>query len=158
MRPKLIYGAILLVVSPLCTATENGPAVGSFGFDWLCPRSAQCQAISETLVKRFRRCERQPGAFGLNDPLYVCRIDDRTEYMIFETRSICVQNLERQRMAAPLSYFRLVPDSKGESPLRFAKRRNVHSRFRAARSVVRRLTIGTRCEGRFSSLPEGLGG
>jgi len=94
-------GAILLVVSPLCFAAENAPTTGSFGFNWLRPKSAQCQMISEPLVKQFRRCERQSGAFGLNDPLYVCRIDDRTEYMIFATRSICIQNLDTMKANAP---------------------------------------------------------
>jgi len=100
MKPTRITGAFVVLV-PLCIATETGPAVGSFGFNWLRPKSAQCRAISEPLLKRFRRCERQPGAFGRNDPVYVCRIDERTEYMIFETRAICVENLETMKANAP---------------------------------------------------------
>ena len=97
----MILGAILVAASPLGTATETSKMVGSFGFNWLRPKTAQCQLISEPLAKRFRRCERQAGAFGLSDPLYACRIDDRTEYVVFATSLVCSENLEAMRANAP---------------------------------------------------------
>ena len=92
-----LHCALLALASPLCIAADKGPAAGSFGFNWLRPKSAQCQAVSEALLKRFRRCEHQSGAFGLDDPVYVCRADAGTEYMIFETRSACNENLETMK-------------------------------------------------------------
>jgi hypothetical protein len=91
-----------LVLSTSCLAAAGAPAVGSFGFDWLHPKSARCQPISESLQKRFRRCEyRSTGAFGLSDPLHVCRIDERSEYMIFETQAACANNLATMKANAP---------------------------------------------------------
>ena len=84
------------------TAAEVGrPAAGAFAFDWLRPKSARCEAVSEALRERLRRCDRQPGAFGLSDPVHVCRVDHRTEYLVFETRAACVRNLETMKANAP---------------------------------------------------------
>jgi hypothetical protein len=76
--------------------------MGSVGFDWLKPESARCEAIPESLKKRFSGCEyRSAGAFGLSDPLHVCRVSDRSEYLIFATRVACVNNLETMKANAP---------------------------------------------------------
>ena len=97
-----LAGSVLLLASMPCVATEKAPAAGTFGFDWLRPKSAYCQPISESLLKRFRHCEyRSTGAFGLSDPVYVCRINERSEYMIFETRSACANNLETMKANGP---------------------------------------------------------
>ena len=101
MQRTLSCASVLLLGFPTCVNAENVPAVGTFGFDWLRPKSARCQTISEPLVKRFRHCERRAGAFGLSDPVYVCRIDERTEYMVFATKSACVNNLETMKANAP---------------------------------------------------------
>ena len=100
-RRGLILGFMLLVVSTQCRAAPATPAAGSFGFDWLRPESARCHTISESLLKRFRRCEYRSGAFGLSDPLHVCRISERSEYMIFETKSACANNLATMKANAP---------------------------------------------------------
>src|SRR4029453_4187048 len=100
--PARIVGSVLLTVSTQCLAASTVPVVGSFGFDWLRPNSARCEVISESLRKRFIQCEfRSTGAFGLSDPLHVCRVSDRSEYMIFETKSVCVNNLATMKANAP---------------------------------------------------------
>lgn len=103
-----LSGKALFLVPPILlaaifpVAAAKGPAAGTFGFDWLRPAAARCQEVSEPLLKRFRQCEYQKtGAFGLSDPVYVCRIDDRSEYMIFETRAACTKNLETMKANAP---------------------------------------------------------
>jgi hypothetical protein len=100
--PVRIIGSLLLTMATHCLAASAAPAVGNIGFDWLRPDSARCEVISESLRKRFRRCEYTgTGAFGLSDPLHVCRVSDRSEYMIFQTRSACVKNLETMKANAP---------------------------------------------------------
>jgi len=101
MQRMLPHASVLLLSSPLCANAATIPSVGTFGFDWLRPKSARCQTISEALLKRFSHCERRPGAFGLSDPVYVCRIDEHSEYMIFESESACVNNLETMKANGP---------------------------------------------------------
>src|SRR5262245_66619752 len=97
-----LLSPVLFLASTLCLAAGQGPASGTFGFDWLRPASARCQEVSEPLLQRFRQCEYQKtGAFGLSDPVYICRINERSEYMIFETRSACANNLETMKANAP---------------------------------------------------------
>ena len=100
-RRTLLFGCALLAPA-LCLAQTKGPAVGTFGFDWLRPNSARCQPVAEPLLKRFRQCEyRSTGAFGLSDPVHVCRVDERSEYMVFATKTACDNNLETMKANAP---------------------------------------------------------
>jgi hypothetical protein len=101
MQRTLRHASVLLLGSPLCVNAASVPAVGTFGFDWLHPKSARCQTIAKPLLKRFRHCERRAGAFGLSDPVYVCRIDEHSEYMVFETKSACANNLETMKSNGP---------------------------------------------------------
>jgi hypothetical protein len=101
-RRKLLLGPLVFVVSTLCLADGMGPAVGNFGFDWLRPDWARCEAISEALMEQFLQCEyRSDGAFGLSDPVHACRISEQSEYMIHETERACANNLETMQANAP---------------------------------------------------------
>jgi hypothetical protein len=91
-------GALLLSLSQPASATSPD---GGFGFDWLRPKSATCQPIVRSLIARFRACERHDGAFGLSDPVHVCRIDERSEFMVFASRAACSRNLYAMRANAP---------------------------------------------------------
>lgn len=96
----LALGALVLVTSAAHAAVVKPPD-GGFGFDWLRPKSARCQPIERSLIERFRSCERHDGAFGLSDPVHVCRIDARSEFMIFASRTACARNLEAMHANAP---------------------------------------------------------
>lgn len=85
----------------MAIAAERAPPAGAYGFDWLRPKIARCQAISETIRKRVRDCEVRDGAFGLSDRVYVCRVDERSEYLFFENRAACIDNLEAMKANAP---------------------------------------------------------
>ena len=87
----LALGALVLVTSVSHAAIVKPPE-GGFGFDWLRPKSAKCQPIERSLIARFRTCERHDGAFGLSDPVHVCRIDGRSEFMIFASRTACASS------------------------------------------------------------------
>ena len=97
--------SIASALAPLCASTAvaemEAPAVGMFAFDWLQPKTARCQVVSESLLTRFRSCKREDGAFGLSDPVHVCRVDARSEYMVFDTRRTCERNLETMKANAP---------------------------------------------------------
>ena len=93
--------ASLLVAAPLAAAAATLPPAGTFGFDWLKPETTRCESVSDPLLKRFRRCERQEGAFGLVDRVYVCRVDGRSEYLVFASRTACLRNLDTMRANGP---------------------------------------------------------
>jgi hypothetical protein len=94
----------LIALALACASSAvhaNRPAAGSFGFDWLRPKSARCEAVSEALLKRFRRCEHRAGAFGLSDPVHLCRVDGRSEYLVFASKAACIENLETMKANGP---------------------------------------------------------
>lgn len=92
---------LLSMTSLGCLAADARPAVGDFAFDWLRPRSAACRPLTAPIVGRLRDCRREPGAFGLSDPLLVCRVDAHREYMVFATKDACVRNLDTMKANAP---------------------------------------------------------
>ena len=101
-RGAAVIACLAAVVATPCFAQAKGPVAGSFGFDWLRPAAARCEEMSEPLLKRFKQCEyRSDGAFGLSDPLFACRVSERSEYLVFRTRSICANNLETMKANAP---------------------------------------------------------
>lgn len=77
------------------------PATGDFAFDWLRPGTAACRPLTDAMIARFRRCTQEPGAFGLSDPVFVCRIDDRSEYIVFASAAACLRNLDAMKANAP---------------------------------------------------------
>jgi hypothetical protein len=80
---------------------KDGPRAGAIGFDWLRPRSAACRPVGDRLMQRFVRCRREPGAFGLDDAVYVCPVGDRSEYLVFDDRRACERNLQAMHANAP---------------------------------------------------------
>jgi hypothetical protein len=81
--------------------TDDGPRAGAIGFDWLRPRSAACRPVGDRLMQRLVRCRREPGAFGLDDAVYVCLVGDRSEYLVFDDRRACERNLQAMHANAP---------------------------------------------------------
>jgi len=94
--------ACLVAFPGPCPAESGLPAIGTFGFDWLHPDSARCEAMTGPARKRFRQCDYQTsGTFGLSDPVHVCRINERSEYLIYASKAACVRNLETMNAHAP---------------------------------------------------------
>jgi len=101
-KSNLAALACLVAFPGPCPAESALPAVGAFGFDWLRPGSARCEAITGSARKRFRQCDYQTsGTFGLSDPVRVCRISERSEYLIYASQAACVRNLETMKAHAP---------------------------------------------------------
>ena len=89
----------LVSSSSISIAAASLPAEGSYGFDWLKnPDSAQCTAISNALIRKFRKCEVTDGSFG-GDPVQArkCTIDKHSEYMVYESKAACVKSLETEK-------------------------------------------------------------
>ena len=102
MKRRTLSALALLASSTACLAEPKTPNPGAFGFDWLRPKSARCQALTEAALKRLRKCEyRASGTFGLADPVFVCRVSERSEYFIYETKAACIRNLETMKANAP---------------------------------------------------------
>ena len=103
MLKRLALSALaVLAFSTPCLAEPKAPNPGAFGFDWLRPNSARCQALTEPALKRLRQCEyRNSGTFGLSDPVLACRVSEQSEYFIYETRAACIRNLETMKANAP---------------------------------------------------------
>ena len=102
VRALVLPGLAALAFSAPCLAQPKAPIPGAFGFDWLRPNSARCRALTETALKRLRQCEyRDSGTFGLSDPVFACRVSERSEYLIYETRAACIRNLETMKANAP---------------------------------------------------------
>ena len=85
-----------------CLAESKAPNPGAFGFDWLRPDTARCQALTEPALMRLRQCEyRDSGTFGLSDPVFVCRVSEQSEFFIYATEAACIRNLETMKANAP---------------------------------------------------------
>ncbi|EXI65047.1 MAG: hypothetical protein AW08_03500 [Candidatus Accumulibacter adjunctus] len=99
-RPSFFFLASSALIP--CVAAPAAPPAGSFGFDWLRPSSARCSVISETALKDFRSCEyHADGTFGLRDPAFACRRNEKSEYLVYESKAACVRNLETMKANAP---------------------------------------------------------
>lgn len=99
-----LLSLFLLVLSGLAGATEAGlPAAGSYGFDWLKPDSTRCQQLTPKLIARFKQCT-PPDisySFGLDFPGQACRINARSEFMVYVTRKQCQEAFETMQAHAP---------------------------------------------------------
>lgn len=102
---NMLRRSVLLLASSAltpCIATPAAPPAGSFGFDWLRPGTARCGVINETALKGFRSCEyRADGTFGLRDPAFACRRNEKSEYLVYASKAACVRNLETMKANAP---------------------------------------------------------
>ncbi len=103
MKRTFLFSIFFSLWSAACYAGQQ-PAIpqDAFGFDWLKPESAKCEQISQSLHNTFGDCLYQSdGAFGLNDPIFKCRINDQSEFLVFEDKSACERNLETMLANAP---------------------------------------------------------
>lgn len=103
MRKNSVAGiSLLLLVGAAFGAEEGFPTVGSYGFDWLKPRSARCKRITEKDARKFTNCRySRDYAFGLDLDAYSCRVDSRIEYILLKTSAQCKQALETMQANGP---------------------------------------------------------
>lgn len=75
--------------------------VGQYGFDWLHPENATCTRVSETEIKTFKTCAPAATAsFTGKTGHMVCQRKDG-EFLIYETKTRCREELETMQANAP---------------------------------------------------------
>ena len=94
----LSFPAISLAAAP----TE---LVGKFGFDWLHPEKAKCQAITAKNLAGAPTCkhhkEGDTGSFTGKADFYSCKVSPKVEYMIYNSQARCTEELETMESNAP---------------------------------------------------------
>ena len=94
------------VIVPLPAFAKNAELspktlVGKYGFDWLHPENATCTRVSETEIKTFKMCApAATGSFTGKTGHVVCQRKDG-EFLIYETKSRCQEELETMQANAP---------------------------------------------------------
>jgi hypothetical protein len=75
--------------------------VGKYGFDWLHPENATCTRVSEPEIKTFKTCApATTGSFTGKTGHVVCQRKDG-EFLIYETKTQCQEELETMQANAP---------------------------------------------------------
>lgn len=77
------------LVSPL--AAFGFPIAGSYGFDWLHPRTTCCRLITASEAATLSNCVfiADGNAFGLPLAHHVCRRSSKSELLIYATQPRC---------------------------------------------------------------------
>ena len=101
MRNLPLTVAALLAAVHCVAAEPQMPPPGSFGFDWLKPDLAKCTVVPASAIKQFRSCKLEKGAFGLDDPVLVCRRSAKSEYMVFRSKPACLRNFDTMQANSP---------------------------------------------------------
>lgn len=95
----------LLVCGPAFGAEKNADVVGRFGFDWLKPEKAKCEAITDKAVAAFKSCEYMAkgatGSFSGEADYHKCSVGPRSEIMIYKTKERCAEELEIMKANGP---------------------------------------------------------
>lgn len=102
-------GAFCLLLSfgipGIVSAAAPSDVVGKFGFDWLHPEKARCQAITANAVAGAKDCkhlkEGDTGSFTGKADYYSCKVSSKVEYMIYDTQTRCKEELETMQANAP---------------------------------------------------------
>lgn len=94
---------ILILATSLNTSATEFSVVGGYGFNWLKPKSAKCQPISTKQAATFKKCEffAKGQSFGLPLSHHTCMGSGRDEYLIYKTKSQCVEAIETMHAHAP---------------------------------------------------------
>lgn len=92
MISKLGLLAVLIAASGISAAGAM-PKPGSYGFNWLDPKS-DCKKVTKQDVASFKKCTVTPNAFGLELRSHMCEVDARTEIVVYENAAQCQEALE----------------------------------------------------------------
>lgn len=96
---RSLFFVLLLWLSPSALA-GNAPSAGSYGFNWLSAEPT-CRKFSTAQRVALKNCTVSSDAFGLNVRSHVCRVNRRTEYMIYSSAAKCRDALETMQANAP---------------------------------------------------------
>jgi len=89
-----------LLGSSACAA--GFPIAGAYGFDWLKPKTAQCNRITPAVAAKLDPCEfADSGAFGLPLAHHTCRAGKQSEIIVFKSLAQCTEALQTMRANAP---------------------------------------------------------
>jgi len=96
---------LALGIPTMVSAAAPSEVVGKFGFDWLHPEKAKCQAITANSVTGAKDCKRHKegdtGSFTGKADFYSCKVSSKIEYMIYDTQARCKDELETMQANAP---------------------------------------------------------
>lgn len=93
-------GLVLLGVLAPAALAEQRIDGASHAFNWLASEPS-CRRLSSAERASLRRCTASRNAFGLDAPALACRVDGRTEYMIYPSAAMCREALETMRANGP---------------------------------------------------------
>jgi hypothetical protein len=100
MVPKLVLSLVLLSAAG-SAAPDGMPKAGSYGFDWLDPDNAACREITDKDIAAMKSCADSANAFGIDLPSKACRVDEKVELIVYDTKEHCQQGLETMQANAP---------------------------------------------------------
>jgi hypothetical protein len=100
MVPKLVLSLVLLAAAG-SAAPDGMPTAGNYGFNWLDPDNAACREITDEDIAGMKSCADSANAFGIDLPSKACRVDDKLELIVYDTREHCQQGLETMQANAP---------------------------------------------------------
>ena len=98
MSPSVLA---LLVATTSAPAAEDRPTPGTWGFDWLQPRTAKCRRLTAADIARFKACDAESPGFGEHRPTHACRISERSEWIVYANRSQCEDELATMKANGP---------------------------------------------------------
>ena len=83
----------LLLLAASGAAAERVPPAGSYGFNWLDPKS-QCRKLTDKDLAKVAKCTVTANAFGLDLESHACRVSAHVELIVYKTAAQCQQALE----------------------------------------------------------------
>ena len=100
MVSKLVLSLALLAAAG-GSASGSLPKAGSYGFNWLDPETAECREMTAKDIAAMKECSDSPNAFGIELPSKACRVDEKVELIVYDTREQCQEGLETMQANAP---------------------------------------------------------
>ena len=103
MLAKLVLSLALLAAAAAdgTAGKDSLPKPGSYGFNWLAPEAAQCRAITDQDIAAMKECTDSPNAFGIDLPSKACKVDEKVELIVYDTKEHCQEGLETMQANAP---------------------------------------------------------
>jgi hypothetical protein len=99
-----VFTLSVMLTGNVYAADSALPKAGSYGFNWYIePEKTACVKISKAMLKNFRRCDfdKNGSLGGAPNEMYKCAINAKTEYIVFQNKKICNDQLDTMRANAP---------------------------------------------------------
>ena len=84
---------MLLLAAAGTGAAERVPKAGSYGFNWLDPKSS-CKKLTDKDLAKLKTCTVTSNAFGLDLDSHMCKVSAHVELVVYKTAAQCQQALE----------------------------------------------------------------